>query len=494
MSGLSTEFSQKEITDSLKAMKPNKAPSLDGLTLEAWKLEKTQKYLRRFCNETFNGVRTNEWGISGIVPVPKKGDLTRCTNYRGIILSQIASKIYNRLILNRIRPIIDRLLRPSQNGFRPVRSTSSHLLALRRIIEEFRNYKKEAVVTSIDFKKAFDSIDRSKMLKILVVYVIPSEIVNAIRVMYENTFALVVTPEGNTDIFQDLQGDPLAQFLFIICLDYTLNTSIVSPNGLTLKRKGGRRVPPEKLAELAFADDIALIEDTINKAESFLHKIETATQKIGLFLNASETKAMHFNPSVESHIHALNGDKIEKVDDFLYLGGYTNSSREINTRIGKSWNALNSLEKIWKSRITTETKVRIFKSTVESILLNGCEFWVMNSAAVKKVDDTYTRMLRRVKNISWRDRLSNAQLYSQIPKLSTIVKRRRLALAGHVARHNEPAKALLFWTPEECRRKGRPNIKLKDVLHEDTGLTSNELRTAMADRQIWRKNYVMSPK
>ena len=117
---------------------------------------------------------------------------------------------------------------------------------------------------------------------------------------------------------------------------------------------------------------------------------------------------MHFNPSVESHIHAMYGDKIEKVDDFLFLGGYTNSSREINTRIGKSWGALNSLEKIWKSRITTETKVGIFKSTVESILLYGCKSWVMNSAAVKKVDGTYTRMLQRVKNISWKDRLSNA--------------------------------------------------------------------------------------
>ena len=114
---------------------------------------------------------------------------------------------------------------------------------------------------------------------------------------------------------------------------------------LALKRKESRRVPLEKLTELAFADDIALMEDTINKAKSF-HKIETATQKISLFFNASKTKAMHFNSSVESHIHAMNGDEIEKVDDFLYMVGYTNSSREINIRIGKSWGALNSLEKI----------------------------------------------------------------------------------------------------------------------------------------------------
>ena len=110
------------------------------------------------------------------------------------------------------------------------------------------------------------------MLKIFLAYGIPSEIVNAIQMMYKNTSALVVTPEGNTDIFQVdtgvLQENPLAPFLFIICLDYTFNTSIFSSDELTLNIKGSRRVPPEKLAELAFADDIASMEDTINKAKS----------------------------------------------------------------------------------------------------------------------------------------------------------------------------------------------------------------------------------
>ena len=111
----------------------------------------------------------------------------------------------------------------------------------------------------------------------------------------------------------------------------------------------------------------------------------------------------------------------------------------------------------------------------------------MTNTAVKKIYGTYTRMLRRVKSIFWRDRLSNAQLYGQIRKLSTIIKRRQLALTGHVARHNEPAKTLLFLTPDEARRRRRLNITLKDIPQKDTGLTSNELHTAMADRKIWKK-------
>ena len=63
--------------------------------------------------------------------------------------------------------------------------------------------------------------------------------------------------------------------------------------------------------------------------------------------------------------------------------------------------------------------------------------------------------------------------------------------AGFVAQHKKPAKTLLFWMPKECRRRDRPSITLKDVFQKDTRLTSNKLRTAMADRQVWRKNYVM---
>ena len=132
------------------------------------------------------------------------------------------------------------------------------------------------------------------MLKILSSYGIPPEIVAAIKVMYENPSALVITPEGNTDLFKIdtgvLQGDPPAPFLFIVCLDYALRTSIGTSDGLTLKRRRSRRAPPELLPDLAFADDIALMEDTINKAQAFLHKVEIATQTIGLFLNASKTK------------------------------------------------------------------------------------------------------------------------------------------------------------------------------------------------------------
>lgn len=84
-------------------------------------------------------------------------------------------------------------------------------------------------------------------------------------------------------------------------------------------------------------------------------------------------------------------------------------------------------------------------------------------------------------------------LWTNPQVISATIKRRRLTLAGHVSRHNEPAGSLIFWSPEEPRRRGRPNTTLKDVLKSDTGLSNDEMRAVMADRLIWKRNFIMSP-
>ena len=146
--------------------------------------------------------------------MPKKGDLTIPTNYRGITLLPIAAKIYNKLLLNRIVPEVDPLLRKNQNGFRRGRSTLSQILSIRRILEEYwKPNNKEVTLCFVDFRKAFDSISREKMFEILHLYGIPQKIIEAIRIMYCNTTATVISPDGETKSFEIkagvLQGDTL---------------------------------------------------------------------------------------------------------------------------------------------------------------------------------------------------------------------------------------------------------------------------------------------
>lgn len=129
------------------------------------------------------------WSLSSIIPVPKSGDLSKPDNYRGISLICFAAKVYNRMILNRIRPAIDPHLRENQNGFREEGTTLAQILALRRLIEEVNKNNLMAVLCFIDFKKAFDSIHRGTMLKILKAYGLPPNLLQAIATMYAGTRA-----------------------------------------------------------------------------------------------------------------------------------------------------------------------------------------------------------------------------------------------------------------------------------------------------------------
>ena len=96
----------------------------------------------------------------------KKGDIGLAKNYRGIILTSIAAKIYNALLRNRIEPKIAKIFWKKQNGFRRNRSTTSQILNIRRILGVHAK-NLEATISFVDFSKTFDSIHGGEMEQIL---------------------------------------------------------------------------------------------------------------------------------------------------------------------------------------------------------------------------------------------------------------------------------------------------------------------------------------
>ena len=335
-------------------VKEGKQSGPDNIPPEVPKRCNLDDVILSFANKLLmDGEKPDQWSKSNIIPIPKKGDLSKGGNYRGISLNAVIAKIVNRLILNRIQPILDPFLRPNQNGFRPGRTTTSQILALRRIIEGVKSNKLPAVLLFLDFRKAFDSIHRGKMLKILKAYDIPEELINAISKLYENTKSRVLSPDGETDWFDIsagvLQGDTLAPYLFTIVLDYVIRLALETrdePLGFTVKHRRSRRHPAVTISDLDFADDIALILDQIEEAQAALMKVETAAAKVGLHLNSEKTKVIIYNQE-EMQMKAKDGEVIENVKDFKYLGAWIDdSAKDVKTRKAQAWVACNKLNKI----------------------------------------------------------------------------------------------------------------------------------------------------
>ena len=202
-------------------------------------------------------------------------------------------------------------------------------------------------------------------------------------------------------------------------------------------------------------------------------------------------KDMSFNQNekTKSIIKSLNGENIKKVDDFKYLGSYIGSTEhDINIRIAKAWAALNNLNIIWKSNLRENLKINFFRAAVETVLVYGSITWKMTVAMERKIDGTYTRMLRAITNKHWNPHLTNEELYKNIPKISDTIRKQRLHFAGHCWRSkDELASDLLLWNPKHGKRsRGRPRKSYIDQLKEDTMLKIEQLPTAMNDRNEWK--------
>ena len=148
--------------------------------------------------------------------------------------------------------------------------------------------------------------------------------------LYRNTKVKVCSPDGGTDYFNIvadiLQGDILAPYLFIICLDYELRTSIdkMKENCFKLTKKRSRRYPARTITDADYTNDVVLLANAPTQAETLIHCLERIAAGIGLHVNAHKTEYIWFNQ--RGNISTLNDSSLKLVDKFTYLGSSVSST------------------------------------------------------------------------------------------------------------------------------------------------------------------------
>ncbi|XP_038062338.1 uncharacterized protein LOC119732803 [Patiria miniata] len=219
------------------------------------------------------------------------------------------------------------------------------------------------------------------------------------------------------------------------------------------------------MTDLDFADDIGLVSDTAEKARVLFLAVESECMNIGLHINAKKTKVLAFN-----------------IEDTTVA-----TEKELKVRRSLAWSAAHSMRKVWKAQLNDDLKRRLFVAMVESVLLYGAESWTLTVKQEKSLDGVYTRMLRMALNVSWKDHISNIDLYGGLPHISDKIRERGMALylAGHYIRHPELAvHNTILWEPTHgTARRGRRRATYIDTVGlSDTG----ELRTLMLNRDECR--------
>ena len=175
----------------------------------------------------------------------------------------------------------------------------------------------------------------SPLFDILAAYGVPQEIIKAIRAAYTNTTAQVITEDGNAEFFSNeagvLQGDTLTPYLFIIFIDYVMR----APNknrenlSLTITQRLSRRLPATYIKDTDFAEDIALLSDSIEDAQCLLSLVIKTDKEVGLSIIEDKTEYMSNNKLSPKNDTILANEKpLKKVNDFKYLGSWVDNSEK----------------------------------------------------------------------------------------------------------------------------------------------------------------------
>ncbi|BHF78196.1 U3 snoRNP protein [Sparganum proliferum] len=368
------------------------------LALLAWEpVNDRMSYVRlkgHFTNISIISVRGDEvvlddWGLGILVPILKKGDKTRCENYRGIGLNDVVAKIFAIVLLRRFQAVRDSRTRPNQAGFRAGRGCADHIFTLMRILEFRYSYQQPTAVCFIDFAAAFDSVHRESLWRIMALDGVPAEIIAMTKAYYRSTTARVLVRNNLSQPFGIRSGVRLgcivSPILFNYAIDWILGRALRESDGVEF-------APGHRLTDLDYADDIALLASSFGDLQSMVSWVNEVAKSVGLSINAGKTNVFSSRiPDQEKTPLGIDGCQLEEV--------------------------------------------RVYRASVRSVLY-GCECWAVRVDERKREIFDH-QCLRTTLRMKFTDFVSNETVRARcdnIARITQAIQERRLRWFGHVLR------------------------------------------------------------
>jgi len=292
------EISREEVRRVVREMKDGKDMGVDGIPNEVWKYGGAgmEEWIWGFCNKVWRGGGWPEKWKEGIIsPIVKKGEGEKVEDYRGVTLMTSAYKIYAAVLAGRIREEVEEkgILTANQTGFRKGMGTVDSIFTLNYLINR-QLIKKggKLVALFVDFKAAFDSVDRGVLVETMRERGVREGLVRRVEELLRETKCRVKGRRGGGgEQFWTArgvrQGCPLSPLLFnILMADLEEKMGKVSWGELGWEG--------EKVYSLLYADDTVLLAKYEGGMKSMVERMEGYVDRKGLEINVGETKIMRF--------------------------------------------------------------------------------------------------------------------------------------------------------------------------------------------------------
>ena len=362
---LNNEFSFDEVSEAVNQSKLHKAYL--KIPNEAMKNENAKILLHKLFNLCFkSGLNPTDWDFSDIKPIPKKDkDPREPLQNRCISIICCVAKLYSKLLNTRLQKFLEtnEILVEEQNGFRASHSCIDHLFVLITILRNRKLSGQDTFLSFIDYKKAFDSVERGLLLFKLSQIGVNGNMYQAISSLYSNPRSRVILNEHCTIGVK--QGDCLSPTLFAIFINDLAHEIKASNIGINLNDNTFINI-------LLYADDIILLANNEEDLQSLLFIVENWCKRWRLEINLTKTNIMHVwgvHKKQSKFMFLFDKRPIMYCRDYKYLGANLNEFLDFNFTAGC---LADSAGRALSSIITKMIKNGGFPFKVYSILYDSC--------------------------------------------------------------------------------------------------------------------------
>ena len=516
-----------EVTKACRSLKNGKAAGPDGLPGEVFKyadptvIESLHALIALFWTSEHI---PKSWKDPIITMIYKrKGSKSLCQNYRGISLLDVAGKVLARVILSRIieSPIMD-ILPETQSGFRKDRCTTDMIFVARQLQEKSREQHQNLFLTFVDLAKAFDTVNRDLLWRVLARFGCPRKCLAMIRAFHEGMSAKVSVGGTLSDAFEVTvgvkQGCVLAPVIFNIYmaaitltasknLDYRHGVSIryrLDGSLFNLQRlKTHSKTNVTTIQDLQYADDAGYPSNRPAPAQSKMDSVTTAYSHGGLAVHTDKTVSMpHLNAADDDQFQPLtiNDNAIKSVPFEKYLGSILSSDcsleLELQQRMKLASASIGKLnDRVFNNRdLSISTKVKVYLAATLSILLYGSETWTLYRHQIRRLEAFHIRFLQGILGLTWKDKIPHTTILQRcnVTSIEAMIITRQLRWVGHVIRMSPdrlPRRTLYGELVEGKRSVGGQKKRYKDYLKSNLKaceIPPERLETLASSRTTWR--------
>lgn len=400
------EITRNDILQQIQNLKKSKAPGRDGIENEAWiyATEEVTDRLYDIMNDVWKGEGfPNQWREGIICPIYKKGNKKEISNYRGITLLNTMYKVYGSILAEKLTKEMEEkeVLPDGQAGFRRGRGAIDNIYILNYAADkELEKKGGKLFALFVDFKAAFDTIDRECLWECLRKKGISKNLIQRVKEIYKETKSKVRVGGEESEGFWTSkglrQGCPLSPPLFAA---YISDVDDMFQKAQT----GGLVVGRKKIWTLAYADDLVLISKTEKEMTEMIRYMERYVKKKRMEVNVDKTKMLVFGNARgrrPQYNWRWEGREVEEVKELKYLGYMFNRGNTATAHIKEITKKANKIAgTIWsigerKFGHDIKRRITMFDYLIKSVLMYGAEIWGWKEyEEIERVQEKYLRWI-----------------------------------------------------------------------------------------------------